>query len=402
MTLIKYREIARRVELEGLSQTVEHFRDALMEGHLNADDFQIRHLAEALVMTRDGQPCGREWVQDMNPNSHRGGVSMESSSAVDSTAFTLLTGQLVFSQVMKAATKAEFLYPKLERVQHSDFKKEMVPGITGINEDMEDDINEMMPYPEVGFSEVYQETPLTTKKGRILSLSKEVLFFNRSGDVMRGAGAIGDLLGIRREKQFCRALAGITNNYKWNGTTYNTYQTTAPWINVKATNGIVVSNGWVQIDAVEQLFNGINDPNLSSTVPVEYGIKEIVHMPARNHQFRRVIGASEIRDSGATTAAHVQTNGPNTVNSYPLYQSKWLYNEIVASGVSASDAADWWFAGDIRAAIAWMENWPITTVQAPSGGEADFKQDIVARWKTSMRGVYAVMEPRAVVKSYQA
>lgn len=402
MTIIKYREIARRVQLEGLEETVEHFRDALLEGDLNADDFNIRHLAEALVMTKDGDPCGREWVADMNPNSHRGGVSMESASAVDSTAFTLLTGQLVFSQVMKAATKSEFLYPKLERTRHSDFKREIIPGITGIGEDMEDDIGEMMPYPEVGFGETYVETPLTTKKGRILSLSKEVLFFNRTGDVNRGASAIGDLLGIRREKSFCRLLLGLVNNYKWAGTTYNTYQTSAPWINVKASNGITVSDGWAKIDAVEQLFNGINDPNTPSTTPVEYGIKHIVHMPARKHQFRRVIGASVVRNRGNTGAEHSETEGPNTVDNYPLFTSRWLYNELVASGVSASNAADWWFAGDIGEALAWIENWPITTVQAPSNMEADFKQDIVARWKTSMRGVHAVIEPRAVVKSYQA
>ena len=398
MTIIRYRDLARRIQLEGLAETVGHFREALMEGELNADDFRIRDLAEALIFTRDGQPCGREWVAGLNPNSH-GAISMESASAVDSTAFSLLTGQLIFSRVMAKATAAEFLYPKLERVVQTNLRKEIIPGVTGIVEDMEDDVGEMMPYKNVGFGEDYIEIPPTVKKGRVLALSKEVVFFNRTGDVNRGADAIGTLLGIRREKSFCRVLAGLVNNHKWRGTTYNTYQTSAPWVNVKSGNGMTVTDGWSKIDEVEQLFNGMLDP--VTGVPVEYGIKHIVHMPARNHQFRRVIGASVIRDRGANSSAASEIEGPNSVQNYPLYTSKWLYNEIVNyGGISATNAKDWWFAGDVEEAIQWYENWPITTVQAPANSEADFSQDIVARWKTSMRGVHAVTQPRALVKSY--
>ena len=41
----------------------------------------------------------------------------------------------------------------------------------------------------------------------------------------------------------------------------------------------------------------------------------------------------------------------------------------------------------IPAAFAYMENWPITVVQAPANSEAEFNQDIVARFKASERGI---------------
>jgi hypothetical protein len=49
-----------------------------------------------------------------------------------------------------------------------------------------------------------------------------------------------------------------------------------------------------------------------------------------------------------------------------------------------------------------MENWPITVTQAPVNSEAEFSQDVVVRYKASERGAAAVMNPRYVVKNYNA
>jgi hypothetical protein len=46
-----------------------------------------------------------------------------------------------------------------------------------------------------------------------------------------------------------------------------------------------------------------------------------------------------------------------------------------------------------------MENWPITVQKAPANSEAEFTQDIVARWKVSERGAAAVWDPRYAVKN---
>jgi hypothetical protein len=46
-----------------------------------------------------------------------------------------------------------------------------------------------------------------------------------------------------------------------------------------------------------------------------------------------------------------------------------------------------------------MENWPITVTQAPAGNADDFNRDIVAKYKCSERGQYAVIEPRVMVEN---
>ena len=400
MALIKYRELARRIQLEGMASTVRHFGRALREGALRADDFSLRELAEATVFTRDGEPCGREWVAGMNPSRGEPVSLLEADGAVDSTAFANLTAQLVYNSLMKGYAKPEFINGRLCRTIPSKLKKELIPGISGMVDDVTDTVSEMMPYPQIGFGEDYKETPVTAKRGRIVGVTKEAIFHDQTGLIIEAAGKIGEVLAIRREKNFAKLVLGVVNNYKWKGTSYNTYQTSAPWINVKATNGITVADGWAKIDASEQLFNNMLEPNTGE--PITVSPKTILAMPARTHQFRRVIGASEIRDSQDSTAAHSATTGANTVDKYELVFSRWLFSELKASGVSASDAADWWFHGDFQEAFAWIENWPMTVVQAPNNSEAEFLQDIVLRFKASEKGVHAVMEPRAVVKNYQA
>jgi len=399
--MLRYRELARRIQLEGVGPTVRHLGDAITAGHLTANDFSIRNLAEALIVDGSGEPCGREWVESVCSPRGGGGVTLlEADGAVDSTAFSNITGQIVYGEIMRGYEAAEYIFPKIGRTRDSQFLSEKIPGLTGITEDLSDDIQEGMPYPAVGFGEDYIETPKTTKKGRLINVTKETVFYDRTGLVTDAARSVGELLGLRREKMLCDLLAGVTNNFKWRGTSYNTYQTSAPWINVKATNGITVANGWAQIDAAEQLFTNMLDPHTGE--PITVSPNTIVAMPARKHQFRRVLGASQLRGGTDTTATNDATYSPNTVDAYTLVLSKFLYRRIIASGVSASDAADWWFLGDFQKAICWIQNWPMTVLQAPANNEAEFTQDIVLRFRASMKGVYAMMEPRAVVKNYQA
>src|SRR5262245_46786718 len=88
---LKYRELKRRYELDGAEQTVSHLSEALREGHLKAEDFSIRDLAEALV------PDGGAWVRMLDPRS-AGGVSVtEAGDGVDVTAFLNITGQVIYS-----------------------------------------------------------------------------------------------------------------------------------------------------------------------------------------------------------------------------------------------------------------------------------------------------------------
>ena len=114
-----------------------------------------------------------------------------------------------------------------------------------------------MPYPHLGFGEDYIETPSTTKRGFIVPVTKEAIFFDRTHLVLSRAAEVGEVLGLNKEKRLIDLVIGVTNNYKWKGTSYNTYQAATPWINSLATNELV---DWTNVDKAEQLFADILDP----------------------------------------------------------------------------------------------------------------------------------------------
>ncbi len=381
---LNYRELKRRYELDGAEPTARHLCEALANRELAPEEFSIRDLAETLV------PDGRQWVRMLDPRSGGGVSVLESSDGVDVTAFLNVTGQVVYSKILDAYTQEAFVASKLVQTISTRLDGEKIPGVSRIS-DVAEQVPPGMPYPHLGFGEDYIETPSTAKRGFIVPVTKEAIFFDRTHLVLSRAGEVGEILGLNKEKRLLDLIVGVTNNYKHNGVAQNTYQTSTPWKNQLAANELV---DWTDVDAAEQLFADILDPATGEPVLVR-GTTVLV-MPAYRHAAHRVFNAAEITytGSGAATA----TTAANPLGNYRVHESRLAYRRIVASGVAAADAKKWWFVGDFRKAFAYMENWPITVAQAPLGSEADFNNDVVLRFKASERGAAAVLNPRFVVK----
>jgi hypothetical protein len=382
---IRYRELKRRFDLDGSSRTVKHLSEALREKHLRPEDFSLRDLAEALV------PDGREWVRLLDPRAGGSVVLREASGdGVDVTAFQNITGQLIYSKILEAYNQEAFIASRLVDTVPTRLDGEKIPGIARV-EDNIDVVGPGMPFPHLGFGEDYIETPSTAKRGFIVPVTKEAIFFDRTHLVLSRAAEVGEVLGLNKEKRILDVVIGATNNYKSNGTEQDTYQTVSPWINELATNELV---DWTDVDAAEQLFADMLDPNTGEPILVRPA--SVLVTPAYRHAAHRVFKAAEI--AFTASGAETQTTAPNPLASYSVFDSRLMYRRIIAAGETAADAKKWWFIGDFRRAFAYMENWPITVTQSPTGSEADFAQDIVVRYKASERGAAAVMNPRYVVK----
>jgi hypothetical protein len=382
---LNYRELKRRYDLDGADQTVQHLTEALAARDLAPEDFSIRDLAEALV------PEGREWVRLLDPRS-AGGVSvLESTNGVDVTAFLNVAGQVVHSKILEAYTQEAFVASKLVQTVPTRLDGEKIPGVSRVADEI-DEVPPGMPYPHLGFGEDYVETPGTAKRGFIVPVTKEAIFFDRTHLVLSRAAEVGEVLGLNKEKRILDVVVGVTNNYKPNGASYNTYYASGgPWKNQLASNELI---DWTDVDAAEQLFAEILDP--ATGEPVLIRGTTVLVMPAYRHAAHRVFNAQEISytASGAPTA----TTYANPLGNYRVYESRLAYRRIVAAGTAAADAKKWWFVGDFRKAFAYMENWPITVTQAPLGSEAEFTNDVVLRFKASERGAAAVLNPRYVEK----
>jgi len=280
---------------------------------------------------------------------------LEAGDGVDVTAFSNITGQIIYSQIMAAYTQEAFIVSKLVDSVPTRFDGEKIPGIGRIKDEISE-VRPGMPYPSVGLGEDYIETPSTTKRGFIVPVTKEAVFFDRTHLVLQRASEVGEVLGLNKEKRLIDLVIGQTNNYKWKGTDYNTYYAPAsgvPWANLLAANELV---DWTNVDAAEQVFADILDPNTGEPVLIQ--ANAVLVSPAYRHAANRVFLASEIRYTAA--GAPTSTFAPNPLRSYRVYDSRLVYARIVAAGTDAADAKKWWFIGDFRKAFAYMENWPIT------------------------------------------
>ncbi|MCC6493661.1 MAG: hypothetical protein IT424_11650 [Pirellulales bacterium] len=382
---LNYRELKRRYDLDGAEPTVRHLSEALENRDLAPEDFSLRDLAEALV------PDGPAWVATLDPRCSGGLSVMESTEGVDVTAFLNVAGQVIYAKILDAYSQETFVASRLVQTIPTRLDGEKIPGATRVADDS-DVVEPGMPYPHLGFGETYIETPSTAKRGFIVPVTREAIFFDRTHLVLSRAAEVGEILGLNKEKRLLDLVVGVTNNYKLDGASYDTYNATAtPWKNELASNELV---DWTDVDAAEQLFADMLDP--ATGEPVLLRGTTVLVMPAYRHAAHRVFNAAEITyaSGGAATA----TTAANPLGNYRVFESRLAYRRVIAAGVAADDAKKWWFIGDFRKAFAYMENWPITVTQAPLGSEAEFNNDVVLRFKASERGAAAVINPRYVVK----
>lgn len=386
MKTINYRELKRRVDLDGLQKTTTHLTEAIESRQLLPEDFSLRDLAEALV------PDGLEWVRTFDPCN---GTALTESDGVDSTAFLNITGRIVGSKIRESYEQEAFKASKLVSVLPSRLSRERIPGVTRIAAGESMEVAEGMKYPNAGFGEEYIDTPETTKHGLIVPVTREAIFFDQTGLVLKRASEVGEILGADREKRILDVILGLSNTYLKNGTSYNTYYAAAdsgPWTNKLTGNELV---DWTDVDAAEQLFAAMCDDVTND--PILMNPNTVLIMPGKRFAAAQIFYPGSVTYTTAIGAGNSQATIPNILGTYDVQSSAYAYRRLIASGVSAANAANYWFIGDFKRAFAYIENWGLTVSRSSTTGEASFSQDILVRYKASERGVPAVLDPRCVV-----
>ncbi len=363
----------------------QDFNRGLKEGQIHLADYSIKELFESFV------PDGREIVDSWNPRHGGHGIMLaEAGDAVTTSDFSNITGQLAFTQVLDAFSDPGFLYPQLVNDIQTSFDGEKIPGIGRIGDEAAT-IGEAQPYPLAGVGEEFIETPSTIKTGMIVPVTKEAIFFDRTGRLVQRASEVGYWLGQNKEKRVLDEVLGITNSYKYNGVADNTYADdsgTHNWDNLQASNALV---DWTDVENALLLFDGMTDPVTGEPIMI---IPNTIIVPtALKKTVERVLHATSIQfGSPGSTSDVTLTNAANPINE----QLALITGSMVKSRTSSAST---WFIGDFKRAFQYMQNWPITSVQAPTNSHDEFHRDIVQQYKVSERGVPATVNPRYVVKS---
>jgi hypothetical protein len=385
--MIKYAELQKQYELEP-ARCEANLMEAIEAGDLKPRDFSFQGLFDSLV------PGGKAF-REQTTNYRKSGRSIpliEAANATDLSAFSNITGQIIFSEIKEAMANPEFIFPTLVDSRQTPFPYgERIPGVGKVG-DKTGYVGEGELYPTAGPNEEYVDISPTVKSGLITNVTREAVEFDMTGKVLDEARDLGYSYGLALEKKGLDVCFGITNSYRRNGVATNTYLTTGSYIN-SVTSGLAFTD-WTSVQSLELLFDSIVDPNTGE--PVMLRAATLVVPSALKRSANRVLMASEIQHVDNTASANtIRTISQNQLDT-GFYGSP-RYN--VASNAyvhQRTGSATKWFFGDFKRAFRRYYNWDKEITQAADNNEMKFTHDIWARTKVSTRDIVAVLEPRYV------
>lgn len=392
-----YRELSHMIAdpVYGTVGTSRVLLEALQQGDAAPSDFSIRPLFEVFV------PGGREYLQEY----HSGGLSTRTanlleSGVVKSSQFANITGQIVYSETLKYYEDEEFVFTKEVPNMPSKFLgPEKIAGIGRIGDTGIEAVPEGMPFPYVSPVEDFVHAPSVEKRGEICSLSWEVVYSDRTSDLLQRASELGHWMGYEKEKRiidcFVDEGAGAKSamaggfRYHWRDTSYATHQATTPWVNIKTSNALV---DWTDIEAAELILSRIVDQNTGAVIMIDPDC--LVVTKQLEYTARYIIQATSlaINTGGyATSGTPTRFEMANFLPKYKIITSRLLETRM------ATDT-DWYLA-NIKKMMRYKECQPLQTEQAPDNFPDNFTRKIVSQWMCWEAGAPFVFDPRFVCES---
>jgi hypothetical protein len=339
---------------------------------------------------------------------------MEAAGGVSSDAFLTITQQFIYSTVIPKYELPDFIFKAKIPTVPSPFRFEMIPGVSNIGDEATV-VLEGDEFPYATPAEDIIRTPTTRKRGLQIPITKEAIFFDRTGLVVTRCSEVGESLGVNREKRAINCIidAGETPTaqyrYQWRGestglaltsiATYGANSGDHTWDNLATSNGLEDYN---QINIAWQLLVAMTDPFTGLPIGSMFPPKDIIIPPSLVFQTPFSIGGQVRRMAPgyATSGNPTQTQVDASPTEKNLGQLNVMWSQLLQQQMTAAGiAANAWWLGDISKAFRYMENWPMTVEQLGTGTQAEFSRDIVQQFKCSEQGSYATVQPRAVIEN---
>lgn len=384
------KKLKKITESHGRDTTAKVLTEAVRERKIDPRRISLRRLAESYM--------GENWAEHLTRAVRTGRVT-ESAEAVDTSGFQAITGQLLVNEIKDKYKLVAWLGDTLTTtipVTNGNLGEQTVPYLSDVV-DMGEIVQQGMPYPQTSFKGQFIKYPSIQKVGRICSVTMEAIYSDLTGQILDSAKSVATLLGLTREEAILRVVYGLVNTHNWNGTVYNTYNTTGNWVNKLLSFELT---DWTSINKLEQLFVNINDPVLGKPIMVEP--KDMLVMPAKRYTAKNILHATEVRQTVpgfATSGIPITEVSPNPLDrTYAVISTPNAFNIVTREGGKTADQAnDIVILGDFKKAFCWREAKPLQVVEAPANNPLDFHNDIVLAVKASYMGTAGITDPRYVV-----
>lgn len=366
---------------------------ALLEGRtlpngrqqrVRAEEFSFRALWEGLVGP----------IEETLPYAQQqlGYIEMPVTESVASSAFPSAVGQLIAAKVIDGYESDGYIGDELVTVMPSKLRGERIVGFTHLQGPKV--VEEGEPYQDSTFGEKYVTTK-ETKRGRILSITEEAVYFDQTGQVLLRAGQLGETMRQDKERRIIRGVADVSSTepvYRPSGTAEQLYS--AGNNNLLSTATPLVD--WTDIQEVLQ-FHALNirddreTDDEGTTQPIVWMPKILLTAVELAGVAARIVNATQLTGSSMETPNVVRSLVPGLVARSSAFLD-------AAQGANQWDDASDYLVGDFKKQFIYKEIWPLQVFRAPAQNEEQFTSDVVARFKMREYGDVNAIDERYVIK----
>lgn len=344
------------LESHGEDGAVRIVRETLESGQMQPEDYSIKEIWDA---------CTK-------------GASV--TEAVASTSFPKLTGELINSTLISAYDGAATIGDDLITTVSSNVEIETFAGITAAETPIE--VGEGQEYSDSSITEKYV-TARSRKFGRLLSLTEETLYFDKTGQIIDRAREIGTQAAQYKEMQIVQgAIDQLSGASVYNPSSVGTavYSTTNG--NLKSSNAF--SEGG--LEAVQRLAHIMKNDSLGDDEDsyILINLENTVLLVPQELELEAWQMANSIL---------IPEGSENAMN---FYKGKF---KVRSSPYLTADSATTWYWGDFKKNYRWVEVWPLQTFTQPPTHEDAFKSDIKTRFKVRYFGTPTFLDVKYVFKS---
>ncbi len=300
-------------------------------------------------------------------------VDMDLEENLTSSAFPNISGEIISKVMIDGYEQFPKDHERLVRTVPSKLKVSRVAGWSALGSITQ--VNEKQDYPEIVPPDEKVQTIANYKYGGVLSLTKEDIFFDQTGELLNRARQIGERAQQKRASLIFNAVIDSASKSLSGGALYSA---SAPYLNLITANPLG-TDGW------------------------EAARKNLLDKVDENGEPIWVFGDRPILLCGTAllaTAEKLQKNerGPNGTANLDVNLARDQFDTVL-NPYGMSISTDWIY-GAFNRQFRWEEVWPFEIFQrVGQDTEEGFKADVIQQVKASFYGGAGAADYRWVTKN---
>lgn len=366
---IGFRQI---VEANGVDVAAQQLCEIAQEEKKRLGDWSLRELHEAF--------CGEQVKSFISskPGFHSTWNIQEAD--VQSSAFSNIIGVLLTNEVIAAYESVPKIGDSLVKVYKSKLKYERMAGFSAHSEP--GDVNEDQEYPSDGFNDKYVTLPDPKKKGRIIYVTEEAIFYDQTAQLIERAQMVGERIAEVREKRIISGVCGGHQCYSPAGVSTDLYAGAPQLV---GGNALV---DWTDIEKAE--LDGLHAMVDEKGEKIRVMPKVVLVPRALYRTALRILNATQV-----TTLTGTGTIDTYAVNPYRPGELMPVTSDYVSTYTGNSTS---WFIGDPQKQFRWKEVYPIQTFRLMANNILEFQRDVKFAYKVRYKGDIFAIDNKYMIK----